>query len=69
MTNHVNLDLIWADTGGVTDPGDVKYSTGWVAEIPTFQNFNFVLQNHSVNLLSDAERGQHTWDAGVQLRA
>lgn len=62
MTQQVNLDKVWADTGGVTDPGDIKYSTGWVAEIPTYQNFNFVLQNHSKNLLSLAEKGRFEWE-------
>ena len=65
MTTQTNLDLIWASTGGVTDPGDVKYATGWVAEIPTFQNFNFVLTNHSKNQLALAEKGYYTWEATI----
>lgn len=65
MTTQTNLSLIWAATGGVTDPGDVKYSTGWIAEIPTFQNFNFVLQNHSKNQLALAEKGQFDWEGVI----
>jgi len=65
MTAQTNLELIWALTGGVTDPGDVKYSTGWVSEIPTFQNFNFVLQNHSKNILALAESGQFDWQIDI----
>jgi len=65
MTAQVNLDLIWAGTGGVTDPGDIKYQTGWESEIPTFQNFNFVLQNHSKNLLKLAESGEFDWQAEI----
>jgi len=69
MTTQVNLDLIWALTGGVTDPGDVKYNTGWVSEIPTFQNFNFVLQNHSKNLLALAEAGEFDWQTEIAYTA
>jgi len=65
MTTQTNLDLVWADAGGVTDPGDAKYTTGWIAEIPTFQNFNFVLQNHSKNQLALAEKGNFEWQAEI----
>ena len=65
MTNQTNLDLIWASSGGVTDPGDTKYAAGWVAEIPTYQNFNFVLQTLSGNILAIAEKGTYEWEAGI----
>jgi len=65
MTTQANIGLIWASTGGVTDPGDSKYTTGWISEIPTFQNFNFVLQNHSKNFLALAERSFLEWDPTV----
>ena len=70
MTIQSNLPLIWAETGGgsggVSDPGDAKYSTGWVAEIPTYQNFNFVLQNHSKNFLVLAEGGTFKWEDDIE---
>lgn len=65
MTDQTNLDLIWASSGGVTDPGDTKYATGWVSEIPSYQNFNFVLQAMSSNILSLAEKGTYSWEAGI----
>ena len=65
MTVQQGLSLVWASTGGVTDPGDVKYQTGWIAEIPTYQNFNWVLQNATKNLLSLAESGAHAWEATI----
>jgi len=65
MTDQTNLDLIWASSGGVTDPGDTKYATGWVSEIPSYQNFNFVLQAMSSNILSLAEKGTYNWEAGI----
>jgi hypothetical protein len=69
MTDQSKLDLVWAATGGTTDPGDAKYQTGWVAEIPTYQNFNFVLQNATLNALSLCEKGVYGWEVGVNYEA
>jgi len=69
MTTQNNLGLVWAISGGTTDPGDAKYQAGWVAEIPTFQNFNFVLQNATLNALSQAEKGANEWDATINYVA
>lgn len=55
MTDQTNLDLLWASTGGVTDPGDAIYQLGWEVEIPTYQKFNFILQNLNKNILHFAE--------------
>jgi hypothetical protein len=65
MTNTVNLSKIWAETGDSTDPGDAKYEQGWVAEKPTFQNFNYILQATSKNLLSLAEKDIFPWQEGI----
>jgi hypothetical protein len=65
MTDQSKLNLIWAETGGVTDPGDLKYETGWIAEVPTFQNFNFVLQNATLNALSLCEKGVYGWETTI----
>lgn len=54
-TLQQNLSEIWAESGGTIDPGAAKYATGWVAEIPTYQNFNYVLQTTTKNILSYAE--------------
>lgn len=61
MTTTVGLELVWADAGGFTDPGNAKYQLGWVAEIPTFQNFNYVLQALDRVKLSYAEKDIHLW--------
>jgi len=65
MTTEQDLSKIWAETGGVTDPASPKYETGWIAEIPTYQNFNYVLQTTTKNILALAEKGAHAWDAAV----
>jgi len=65
MTTQANLGKIWAITGDTTDPGDTKYAKGWEAEIPTYQNFNFVLQNYDKNFLALAERGNFDWQDNI----
>lgn len=65
MTDTVGLELVWANAGGFADPGDAKYQLGWVAEIPTFQNFNFVLQALDRAKLSYAEKDIHLWQDNI----
>lgn len=65
MTDTVGLELVWANAGGFADPGDAKYQLGWVAEIPTFQNFNYVLQALDRAKLSYAEKDIHLWQDNI----
>jgi hypothetical protein len=65
MANQINLDLLWADLGGKTDPTDTKWEGGWVAEIPTYQNFNYVLHAMESNLLHLAENGAFQWQTEI----
>lgn len=75
MATQNKLHLIWASAGGIADPGDTKYATGWVSEIPTFQNFNYVLQVTTNNILARAEKGDYeyqvniVYQSGVRLHA
>ncbi len=63
MTAQRDLGLVWALNGGATDPGSTKYENGWVAEIPTYQNFNYAMQTLDGNILHLAENVAFTWDA------
>lgn len=65
MATQNDLGLVWAETGGVTDPGNAKYSQGWISEIPTYQNFNYVLQNTTANIAVKALQGQWDWQADL----
>jgi hypothetical protein len=65
MANQINLDLLWARLGGKTDPTDNKWEGGWVAEIPTYQNFNYVLHALDSNLLHLAENGAFQWQTEI----
>lgn len=37
-----DLNVIWADAGDKIKPDNAKIQTGWLAEIPTRQNFNWL---------------------------
>jgi hypothetical protein len=65
MANQINLDLLWANQGGKTDPTDSKWEDGWIAEIPTYQNFNYVLHATESNLLHLAENGAFQWQTEI----
>ena len=65
MTTQNNLERIWASTGSAIDPNATNYAAGWVAEIPTFQEFNYVLKNLCTNQLALAEAGCYTWQVDI----
>lgn len=48
------------------DPGDAKYKTGWVSEIPTYQVLNFLQWKNDTTILSIAERGIPEWGGDIR---
>lgn len=68
MTDQINLGLIWAGAGGTSPVTETKYAEGWVAEIPTFQNFNFMLQGLDQNILHFAEYTSFNWQADIAYK-
>ena len=67
-TSKPNFNRIWAagaPVGNVVDP-DVsspgKFDDGWLAEVPTFQNFNFLQQLFTQGLAYINEQGIGDWD-------
>ena len=65
MTDQINIVLIWAETGGTTPVTVSKYSNGWVAEVPTYQNFNYMVQGLDQNILHLAESDSYDWQDDV----
>lgn len=55
----------WADTGAKTDPGVAKNTLGWIAEIPTHQNFNWLLNKHGAFCAHANENGIPQWDSAT----
>jgi len=60
-----NIFYAWAETGSVTDPGTAKTQAGWTSEIPTFQNFNWILNRQDVFNKHVNERGISEWDSST----
>ena len=70
MTIQNKLSTIWAINGSVADFGDVnKYGQGWVTEIPFYENFNYVLQNLSKNILVLAEEKGFQWQDDINYKS
>lgn len=69
MTDQVNLGIVWGSTGSSIDPGDINYKQGWLSEIPTFEEFNFVLSALNKNILALAEKGGWVWQADINYKA
>jgi hypothetical protein len=65
MTDQINLSLLWASSGGTTPVSNTKYENGWVAEKPTFQNFNYMLQGLDQNMLHYAEYSSFNWQTDI----
>lgn len=69
MTDAINLEQIWASTGSATAPSDVDYKQGWLSEIPTFEEFNFILKGLDSNLLHLAESSTFLYQADITYAA
>lgn len=58
-----DVNRVWAGTGTIVEPDNAKQDLGWVAEVPTFQNENW-LQNRQDNFnLHINQWGVAEWDA------
>lgn len=69
MATQVRLSYAWASDGGKIDPGNTEYKLGWIAEIPTFEEFNYVLNVIDNNIKVLAEQSEFEWDALVTYKA
>jgi len=65
MTAQRDLGLVWAFSGGTLPVDSTKYQNGWVAEIPTYQQFNYMVQGIDQNVLHLAEEGVFDWQDNI----
>jgi len=69
MTDKPNLTRVWAKTapgGNVVDPDTVtanKFTSGWQAEVPPFEYFNFIQKQITEGLAHINEQGIAVWDS------
>lgn len=59
------LDKIWASAGSVDSLTEAKWNLGWVAEIPTAQDMNFILKALTENALIARQQGTSTWSSKI----
>jgi hypothetical protein len=69
ITKPSSLNKIWARIGGKRTPSDLKIDQGWVVEIPTFQDFNFLFNKHSAAIAHINQMGAPMWDSTTEYIA
>lgn len=62
ITNKPNVNIAWAESGAKIYPGDAKYAQGWIAEVPTHQNFNYIQNQFGTFQKHINESGIAAWD-------
>lgn len=58
-----NLNLVWADAGDKIKPSDSKIQEGWIVEIPTRQNFNWLDNRQDQAVAHINQRGIAEYDS------
>ena len=64
-----NPNPIWASGGTSVDPGTTKRSTGWIKEIPPFEQFNWILFMLNQFVAHVNARGIPEWDSTTSYDA
>lgn len=63
-----NLSLTWASGGDILNPGDTKYATGWLPEIPPRQWFNYLDNRQDTALAHINQHGIAVWDSATEYQ-
>lgn len=63
------LNVMWAELGEKREPSDAKKRQGWVAEIPTYQDFNWLDGRQDQFIAHLNQRGLPEWDAETEYQA
>lgn len=63
ISKPLGLSIIWANTGTKDDPGEAKYNTGWVVELPPYQYQNWVDNRQDTAIAHINQHGIPEWDA------
>lgn len=62
ITKPSDISKPWARLGDKTEPADVKKDQGWIEEIPTFQDFNWILNRADTSIAHINQMGIPHWD-------
>lgn len=63
-----SLSKPWARLGDKTEPNDVKKDQGYIEEIPTFQDFNWLLNRSDAAIAHFNQMGIPQWDNGTEYQ-
>jgi hypothetical protein len=63
------LSKTWAKTGQKREQSDTKITTGWVVEIPTFQDFNWLENRQDEAIAHINQHGLPVWDNGTEYQS
>lgn len=63
------LNQVWADAGDKIKPEDSKIAIGWLAEIPTRQNFNWLDNRQDQFIAHLNQHGLPVWDSSTEYQA
>lgn len=65
-TAKPDIRIPWAEAGVVQKPDDARRLAGYVAEIPEYPEFNWILQNLGLWAKYSNERGIPEWDENTE---
>lgn len=68
ISKPVNLSLTWASGGDILDPGNTKYATGWIVEIPPRQWFNYLDNRQDTAIAHINQHGIPVWDNATEYQ-
>lgn len=63
------INVVWAAGGDRVSPGEVKYSLGWLSEIPPRQYFNFIDWKQDQWIAYSNQIGIPEWDNNTEYQA
>lgn len=69
ISKPTDVSKIWADTGDKSEPDDAKKSLGWVEEIPTYQDFNWLFNKIDQMGAHCNQLGVPVWDSETEYQA
>lgn len=61
-----NIQKLWASEGDISPPpNDTKIAQGFIVEVPTLEDFNYIENRQDAMLAHINQRGIPAWDAGT----
>lgn len=64
-----DLSLVWSSAGDVLKPSDSKIASGWSAEIPPRQWFNYIDNKQDQYIAHSNQHGIAVWDSITEYQA